>query len=344
MKNNQMPLTLSESIVLDGNIGLKEIRSLSFEPSVSITEHADHVLIEGSLYLAGEGTATSDSRFDENAYAGYDRIQVINQMQDEQLEFEHYFPITVNVSSSRVANVHQLDVYIEHIDYELKDERLLSIQADIVVDGVAKAEPRPPAAEFVEEKTEPVEDKSAEEEREEIHELPIRLLPNPFNGWNGTMPAEDTLEFDLDEKFVSFVPNQETVDNGDGDQAEAVKEENVDLKQTAHEVIAAVQSELVPENEIRATPQEEPQNETARYDEHESKGHEEEYQNDDQALMSFVSSLEEEMTTLKIYIAQQDETPEMVAERYGVSMVSLMKANQLESRAPFEKGTLVWIP
>ncbi|MGD7044138.1 hypothetical protein [Jeotgalibacillus proteolyticus] len=343
MKKNHMPLSLNESIVLDGEIGLKEIRSLSFEPSVSITEHADHILIEGSLYLAGEGIASTQSGYDEHKYRGYDRIQVINQPQDEQLEFEHYFPITVAVSSSRVSNIHLLDVYIEHIDYELKDERLLSIQADIVVDGVSQqSETVQPAAYETQEETEEGTE-SLEEDREEVHELPIRLLPNPLNEWNGQLPQEEQVEFDLD------------------DQASSVK------KNDPSEIEPFISSEnmVIPENEVRATPAAEslyaPYNEdytstdyyngveteevvdSASETETDSEENSSE-RSDDQALMSFVSLLEEEMTTIRIHIAQQDETPEMVAERYGVSMIQLMKSNQFESRAPFEKGKLVWIP
>ncbi|KIL46227.1 hypothetical protein [Jeotgalibacillus campisalis] len=356
MKKNHMPLSLNESIVLDGEIGLKEIRSLSFEPSVSITEHADHILIEGSLYLAGEGIASMDSRYDERAYSGYDRIQVINHPQDEQLEFEHYFPITVAVSSSRVSNIHQLDVYIEHIDYELKDERLLSIHADIVVDGVSENETIQPAPEEHEEESnkvnEPVDEEREEvhEEVEEVHELPIRLLPNPLNEWNGQVPQDQQVEFDLD------------------DQSSSTEEKKKELEEI--EPFIASQSAVVPEIEIRATPAAEslyaPYNEdytSADYyngvedeahaevsgddpsDTNDTRDEEDSQQrNDDQALMSFVSSLEEEMTTIKICIAQQDETPEMVAERYGVSMVHLMKSNHFESRAPFEKGKLIFIP
>ncbi|MDG5470974.1 hypothetical protein P6709_04380 [Jeotgalibacillus sp. ET6] len=340
MKKNHMPLSLNESIVLDGEIGLKEIRSLSFEPSVSITEHADHILIEGSLYLAGEGIASTQSGYDEHKYRGYDRIQVINHPQDEQLEFEHYFPITVAVSSSRVSNIHLLDVYIEHIDYELKDERLLSIQADIVVDGVSQTEAVQPVIHEAQEESEEGTE-TLEEDREEVHELPIRLLPNPLNEWNGQLPQEEQVEFDLD------------------DQASSVKQN----AQSEIEPFIASETMVIPENEVRATPAAEslyaPYNEdytTADYyngvetkeaDDPASETENDEdssERSDDQALMSFVSLLEEEMTTIRIHIAQQDETPEMVAERYGVSMIQLMKSNQFESRAPFEKGKLVWIP
>jgi len=339
MKKNQMPLTLKETIVLDGNAGLKELRSLSFEPSVSITEHADHILIEGSLHLAGEGVASLDSRFEEQDYVSYERVQVINHAMDEQLEFEHYFPITVNVASSRVENVHLLDVYIDHIDYELKDDRLLSIQADIIVDGVSKFEATVPVAEVNEADEKTVQEVTKVEREEEIHELPIRLLPNPLHEWNGQTPIEQEVIYDLDNNNIV------------SDQAE----NQIGKQKNQDEEIPNYQGEIVQEavySEMRATQTEEllEENETAEliedteYDEEDLERYEDQEPLDDQALMSFVSLLEEDMTTIKIHIAQQDETPEMVAERYGVTMVQLMKTNQFESRAPFERGKLVWIP
>ncbi|TDL34401.1 hypothetical protein E2R51_01415 [Jeotgalibacillus sp. S-D1] len=342
MKKNQMPLSLKETILLDGNAGLKELRSLSFEPSVSITEHADHVLIEGSLHLAGEGIASLDSRFDEQAYQSYERVQVINHVQDEQLEFEHYFPITVNVSSSRITNIHQLDVYIDHIDYELKDERVLFIQADIIVDGVSK---EVPAMKVIEPMTEiqperdpsqetTVANETGEVKREEAEELPIRLLPNPLKDWNGETHEEEQITFDLDEQMVINEEEQENTDS-------------------IEPHIAAFAVSEVPQTEVRAVHYEEEQHQHEEPMQEQANDEEERYEDtqdepaeiaDDQALMSFVTSLQEDMTTIKIYITQQNETPEMVAERYGVSMIQLMKANQFETRAPFERGQLVWIP
>ncbi|MEW9500580.1 hypothetical protein [Jeotgalibacillus marinus] len=369
MKNNQMPLTLKETIIMDGEFGLKELRSLSFEPSVSITEHADHVLIEGSLHLAGEGVASVGSRFDEEANESYERIHVINHSGDEQLDFEHYFPITVNVASERVANVHLLDVYIDHIDYELKDERVLFIHADIVVDGVTKAEEtivvQPEVAEVTPDSNYQMEVERDVKPEEEIHELPIRLLPNPLKEWNqpsgGIEAFEGRNELDVEEmnsyqndSYVEDAIEPKVADADSYVNEDAIEPKIADsyVKEDAIEPeIAGSSVQDEPLVEMRATPpleslvnhqtHIEEEQQTAEADNQEAERFD---VTDDQALMSFVSTLEDEMTTIKVHITQQDETPEEIAERYGVSMIQLMKTNQFESRAPFDRGRLVWIP
>lgn len=360
MKKNQMPLTLKETIIMDGEFGLKELRSLSFEPSVSITEHADHVLIEGSLHLVGEGIAGVGSRFDEEANQSYERVHVINRTRDEQLDFEHYFPITVNVASERVANVHLLDVYIDHIDYELKDERVLFIQADIVVDGVTKVEepvvvvqPEVEVADVTPDSNYQMEVDRDVKPEEEIHELPIRLLPNPLKEWNqpngGIGAVEVRNELGVEE--MNSYQNDSLV------QEDAIEPKiaDSDVEEDAIEPEVAgssVQDELLVE--MRATPTleslfnhqtySEEEQHTAEDEETDAQEDERFDVTDDQALMGFVSTLEDKMTTIKIHITQQDETPEEIAERYGVAMTQLMKTNQFESRAPFDRGRLVWIP
>ncbi|MBM7578854.1 hypothetical protein [Jeotgalibacillus terrae] len=282
---------LQENIVFKGEHILSELRTLSFEPSVSITEHADQVVVEGTLHLAGEGSyLTVEGTRDYE----YPEVQESTVM-EELVFFEHHFPLSISISSARVERKQDVEVYIDHVDYELPEPGVLQVTADIMIEGIS------------------------EPKREEA-----RLLPNQPEEWSGEglteLMTEEPQEAETEEPALTD---------------EEVQEEITELpdKQEAVEARAepAAQEESVPE-------------ETEQIEEREEEEDDEYKKHDEDTFARFIQTLEENRTIIKIHIAQQDETPEMVAERYGVPMLQLMKSNQFESRRPFNRGELIWIP
>ncbi|TFE01003.1 hypothetical protein [Jeotgalibacillus salarius] len=289
---------LQEHITFKGENALSELRSLSFEPSVSITEHSDQVVVEGTLLLAGEGDFEPS---DEPRDSKYAEVQAAT-IKEDILYFEHHFPLSISIASGRVPRKQDVEVYIDHVDYEIPENGILQVTADIMIEGISEPEPEP------------------EPEIEEVYE-DSRVLPNPLEEWTGLMVEEEPQK---DEE--QSVYNEE----------EAVSEENV-----------IEEPDRTPEDEtVEPESDEDQQNDGDDNVEPRADGEEgsSEKNNEEDTFTRFIKSLDEERTVIKIHIAQQDETPETVAERYGVPMLQLMKVNQFESRRPFDRGELIRIP
>ncbi|WP_041090475.1 hypothetical protein [Jeotgalibacillus soli] len=408
MKKNQMPLLLKETIAFDGAYGLKELRSLSFEPSVSITEQPHQVLIEGNLHLVGEGVAVEVGERAIKMEGHFQRVHILNRGEDDILEFEHYFPLTVSVASARISNIHQLDVFIDHIDYELINEQSLIIHADIMIDGVSKE--REIEKEFDEseqaenllideaalvnegsneaERTEVLEmedtmeknereegieteevglatileqqnavnvqkdvvvsesveyNQPYQEKSEEVYELPIRVLPNPFKEWN--QMSDQVESFSAENEEIQTVDGEEEVEGNHEEKIVNHADQESYSEEIPHSMVHANYDPVLYEQRSEDHPSEELVVVLeGSVEEVFPSGDDSQQAASHQGLMSFVSALEDRMTTVTIHITQQDETPEMIAERHGVSVPNLMKRNKFESRAPFDKGKVVWIP
>ncbi|AJD91674.1 hypothetical protein JMA_23570 [Jeotgalibacillus malaysiensis] len=278
---------LKETIIFKGDHVLSELRSLSFEPSVSITEHADQVVVEGTLHLAGEGSY--DQGTEQLRASEQPEVQEAIVM-EELIYFEHHFPLSISISAARVERKQDVEVYIDHVDYDIPESGRLAVTADIMIEGIT--EPKP--------------------EKEEV-----RVLPNPLENWEGEVLEEH------EESDEGIILEQE-VDQAD--EAEAIAEESLEAE------------EFLPEELIESEVEESIAEERVEEDTESNQD------NSGDTFTRFIRSLEEEKTVIKIHIAQQDETPETVAERYGIPMLQLMKVNQFESRRPFNRGELIRIP
>ncbi|WP_404404149.1 hypothetical protein [Jeotgalibacillus malaysiensis] len=286
---------LQENIVFKGDQVLSELRSLSFEPSVSITEHADQVVVEGTLHLAGEG---SYEPVTDQLRALQDTEVQESVVMEDLIYFEHHFPLSISISSARVDRKQDVEVYIDHVDYEIPESGRLNVTADIMIEGIT--EPKPVKAE----------------------EEP-RVLPNPLEEWEGIAEPEAEIEHAITEESEGAEPALE-IPEDTPEEIETLPEP--DIEEFTEEVRVEVEDEIEVEGE----------DEEEQEEKKEKKG--------EDTFTRFIKSLEEERTVIKIHIAQQDETPETVAERYGVPMLQLMKVNQFESRRPFNRGELIRIP
>ncbi|MFB1080510.1 hypothetical protein [Jeotgalibacillus sp. JSM ZJ347] len=293
---------LQENIIFKGKHVLSELRSLSFEPSVSITEHADQLVVEGTLHLAGEGSYEAGT--EKYRDLKDPEVQESTVMED-LIYFEHHFPLSISISSARVLRKQDVEVYIDHVDYEIPEDGILNVTADIMIEGISEPEKHKP-----------------EETREEL-----RVLPNPLEQWEGMAATEEAVKEDQ--------KTEQAVEAGEVSAAEPVTEEP--SVETILEPVAEQADESSREEETEALSSE-------AKDDEDSEDEVSNQKNREDTFTRFIKALEEERTVIKIHIAQQDETPEIVAERYGVPMLQLMKVNQFESRRPFDRGELIRIP
>ena len=179
--------SLEESIWFKKGQEVEELLSISLDPHITIQEQEQYVLIRGSLDLSGEYLPTSprEEEFDEFE-AGGKFVQTVEKREKGEYEFVHRFPVDVTIPKNRIANLGDIDVYVESFDYVVPENACLKLNADLTITGIYGEQQAhtPLEADYSrEEEYEPlfrssavaevedeVETEEEEEEREEVYD------------------------------------------------------------------------------------------------------------------------------------------------------------------------------
>ncbi|WP_406686682.1 stage VI sporulation protein D [Rossellomorea vietnamensis] len=212
--------SLEESIWFKKGQEVEELLSISLDPHITIQEQEQYVLIRGSLDLTGEYLPTSFREEEEDEFeAGGKFVQTVEKREKGEYEFVHRFPVDVTIPKNRIANLGDIDVYVESFDYIVPENACLKLNADLTITGIygeqqahtpleaeyereEEFEPlyRSSAvaqAEDVEEAEEEVE--TEEEEREEVYEYE-NYDEDEITGY----AEEDVEEEDQDDEYQPF--------------------------------------------------------------------------------------------------------------------------------------------
>ncbi|MGM0830449.1 MAG: stage VI sporulation protein D [Bacillota bacterium] len=184
--------SLEESIWFKKGQEVEELLSISLDPHITIQEQEQYVLIRGSLDLSGEYLPTSPREEEEEEFeAGGKFVQIVEKREKGEYEFVHRFPVDVTIPKNRIANLGDIDVFVESFDYMVPENACLKLNADLTITGIYGEQQAhtPLEAEFsreedyeplyrssavadVEEDTaeEEVETEEEQEEREEVYE------------------------------------------------------------------------------------------------------------------------------------------------------------------------------
>ncbi|KAA0563629.1 stage VI sporulation protein D [Rossellomorea aquimaris] len=184
--------SLEESIWFKKGQEVEELLSISLDPHITIQEQEQYVLIRGSLDLSGEYLPTSPREEEEEEFeAGGKFVQIVEKREKGEYEFVHRFPVDVTIPKNRIANLGDIDVFVESFDYMVPENACLKLNADLTITGIYGEQQAhtPLEAEFsreedyeplyrssavaeAEEDTaeEEVETEEVQEEREEVYE------------------------------------------------------------------------------------------------------------------------------------------------------------------------------
>ncbi|TYS87824.1 stage VI sporulation protein D [Rossellomorea aquimaris] len=184
--------SLEESIWFKKGQEVEELLSISLDPHITIQEQEQYVLIRGSLDLSGEYLPTSPRDEEEDEFeAGGKFVQIVEKREKGEYEFVHRFPVDVTIPKNRIANLGDIDVFVESFDYMVPENACLKLNADLTITGIYGEQQThtPLEAEFsreedyeplyrssavaeVEEETteEEIETEEEQEEREEVYE------------------------------------------------------------------------------------------------------------------------------------------------------------------------------
>ena len=142
--NHRLQFSVEESICFQKGQEVSELLSISLDPDIRVQEVNDYVSIKGSLELTGEYNIDHSSHFEE-----LDRelrhVEEVRAREDGTAELIHCFPVDITIPKNKVSHLNDVFVFIDAFDYQLTDSRILTIQADLAIEGLLEeSEPKEP--------------------------------------------------------------------------------------------------------------------------------------------------------------------------------------------------------
>ncbi|MCY8241128.1 LysM peptidoglycan-binding domain-containing protein [Bacillus haynesii] len=208
-QNNRLQFSVEESICFQKGQEISELLSISLDPDITVQEVNDYVSIRGSLELTGEYNIDQTREYAELP-ATSRFVEDVKLKGDGSAELTHCFPVDITIPKDKVSHLNDVFVFIDAFDYQLTDARMLTIQADLAIEGLlnvsgeaGEEESRTmPAAVQPEEELEPAfRPPSNDEEQDEEKEFLIQL-DRAYEEQDEEQPYEEAEENDTDEEAV----------------------------------------------------------------------------------------------------------------------------------------------
>lgn len=370
--SSKLSFTIEESVWLNKGQEIDEVISMSLNPEISIEERNDHVQIKGGLRLQGEyrlAESSVDELIDSDDLT-FRSIDEVVQNKDGIGKVEHFFPIDVTIPLNRISNLQDIFVQVESFDYDLPDKSCIQLTADVVISGMSH-EPQE-----TKENTEriPILTNEALEPFEfdakvKIPDIPpINTIPiaqeierkedssNNETNVHQEITGESEVEKDReDEQLVQNNAEQDTASNEE--EPELVRSEQQSAtEETDEREINQSETEEQDEDE-RSQLQEETKITIAHHEKmaDTTEGEQLDATNEEKSvskprknenalyLTKMLSNGEEKFSKLRMCIIQPNESLDMIAERYNISLSQLIRMNRLESER-LEEGQILYIP
>lgn len=294
-------------------------------------------------------------------------------------EIKHYFPIDVTIPLSRIQNLDEVYVQVESFDYDLPEKSCIQLTADISISGMNQygedTQSREPA-----EPMEEVEEVPALEaipsaftfeakRRPELETVPLNEMTEPRMEEVTTEPEperepikeEEKLEVEQPEEHVTSPCAQQKSTNESYDRPgpwgepafeNSLEEEFLNEEELEEEDRPAEQElQTEPETKINLAPLKElakPPVETTK-EEVKNRAPKEETtepsfkEENALYLTKMLARGEERFSKWKMCIIQENESLDLIAERYEISTSQLVRINRLE-REHIEEGQILYIP
>ncbi|MEC0546430.1 LysM peptidoglycan-binding domain-containing protein [Bacillus inaquosorum] len=238
-QNHRLQFSVEESICFQKGQEVSELLSISLDPDIRVQEVNDYVSIRGSLELTGEYNI-DQNKHTEEFYTDKRFVEEVRKREDGSAELTHCFPVDITIPKNKVSHLQDVFVFIDAFDYQLTDSRILTIQADLAIEGLlddtADKEPEIPLYEA-----------PAAFREEELSEPPIHSALE-----TDAAPAEEAIM--QDEPSELFVSKTGLREEFETEKAESAPPESVASEPEAREGVKeeAEPAELVvPEAESR---------------------------------------------------------------------------------------------
>lgn len=244
-QNHRLQFSVEESICFQKGQEVSELLSISLDPDIRVQEVNDYVSIRGSLELTGEYNIDQNKHIEE-FYTDKRFVEEVRKREDGSAELTHCFPVDITIPKNKVSHLQDVFVFIDAFDYQLTDSRILTIQADLAIEGLlddtADKEPEIPLYEA-----------PAAFREEELSEPPAHSVveePGASSAEEAVLQHEPPAE--PPELFISKAGLREELET---EKAESEPPESVASEPEAREDVKEEEESeelAVPETEVRA--------------------------------------------------------------------------------------------
>ena len=363
---------LNETLFFEKGQEVAEIRGISLDPNISIQSFNEYISVRGVVELQGEYERSMNVNEDEPDSSSslfvndqaYRYIEKVVDVDHSISEFNHRFPVEISVPSYRVNNLDDVTVQITSFDYELPDESKLKLMSTIEIHGINDQIREPNLAE--KDKNEKVEEETNRVNKEDTEEKLKDVVENEIESTND---IEETFDFEIkkeDEKERETTINEETDDLELENNIESVEEEESSTaeedkietdarwkwsKKKKSQTIAEFfdkdlsdESSLYPSSSENISSLESP---SESYEMMSSSRDIDSSSSEDNTDLSYLTGMfraeEETYTQMRLYIVQEKDTLESIAERYDTTSMHITNKNGL-TEDDVSEGQLLYIP
>ncbi|WP_077327246.1 stage VI sporulation protein D [Virgibacillus siamensis] len=317
---------LNESLYFEKGQEVSEMMGISLEPEISIQPFHDYISIRGVIELQGayKRVPTSTENEDTNDLEDYHSrryVEKVVELDDEQLEFTHRFPVEISIPVHRVNDLNQVTVDIGSFDYEIPNQSQMKLSSTIEIHGIDEQTQEVPVQSdesepaFMQREDEEFEfdikEEAQDEDTPEAEEEPAAELPQ----MGESEPADE------EDGRWKYKKSQSLTEFFNKDAKEEPEMETSE-EDASPEVEISESEEMVETTE----------------DQMDSEAEDVRYLSD-----MFRSEEGEEYVSMRLCIVQETDTVETIAERYEISAGQLLKKNRL-SNEDLTEGQLLYIP
>jgi stage VI sporulation protein D len=350
---------LEESLWFRKGQEVAELVSISLDPDITIQENDQYVTIRGSLELTGEYKSSEESNVNEEEnISTLKYIERVDEQEEGNCEFSHRFPVDITIPNNRIQSIYDIDVIVETFDYAFPERSCLKLTAELTISGLY--------------------DTSQEETiiEEEPYEVLHRYQPEMYEEDDAHEESQNDGTFlfeaearkqQVEEKVEAFPQFPTFSYQAQEEEAEEELQPKWNLQKARSEAVPqpVEEPEEVIEEPVQEAPPKEPVQEApkepvqeveevvAMIEESSSSPEAPPKQAKKKAgkkktmtLTEFFARKEEnsEQARLKVCIVQKGDTLDGLAERYDVSVVNLLRVNNLELNQDVYEGQVLYVP
>lgn len=298
---------LTETLFFHRNEGVSEVLGIGLDPEILIESHDDHVSVRGIIALTGEYLPVfidDQSEVEDDEEIQSRYFKRVEQDEEGVCEFLHHFPIDISIPHERIKSLNDLTVSVDHFDYHVPDARKLELEATIQIEGL----------EYERKGEDKVEDEVEEEELEQNTDVDTEVEES----------EEERIQFDIKVKEENEIVNK----------AEEAEDKVIPLNKREE------REELEDDEPISDRVEESIAIHETKTDEIEESVQKPTY------LLDLFEQAEDEVerySKLRMYIVQDEDSLEQIAEKYQVSLAKLQRANRLETTSIYQ-GQIIYLP
>lgn len=130
--------SLKETVWFQKGQEVKEVRSLSLNPDITIQQFEEYVQVKGVLTLEGNYLPEVDNGdfYSLRELAPSRFVEDVRALEDGSCNLHHPFPVDISIPLTRISDLENLCVSVETFDYQITEKGCIQIAADLCISGL----------------------------------------------------------------------------------------------------------------------------------------------------------------------------------------------------------------